>query len=351
MRFIPRGLGALALLAMSTTIARGDPVTGTLTYTRFAGVDRLNQVGYTFNGTTFTLGTPTVIARTTDGMVGADGLAFDPFNNHVLVGAQTSIVHRVNPVGPVVSSASTGGPAAFHLTVDPSLSTVWASGIPGTLSRVPIGPAFGAVGTTVPVVGSNTSLTTLIFTPGGTVYYTASGGGGFGAFGTVVLGATAVTTGLLAGVPAAHGGVYDPFTGDIILFGDNHVTQIDIGTNTIVSDLDLATRGLSLNLDQGTVDGAGHLFAASNTGELLFIDYSATGLVAAPANFLAAPFLAANLDDVAPLVGAGSSQNGLNVPEPAGLIAWGVIGAGCAGVRWLKRRRVNPLDKTVREVG
>jgi hypothetical protein len=332
-------VGALALIAATAMEARAHPITLDLNYTRFADSDRVKRVTTTFDGSTFTLGTPTTIAGIGNGMVGADGIAFDPFNGHILIGAQTSIVHRINPVGPVVSSASTSGPAAFHLAVDPGLGFVWASGIPGTLSKVPIGAAFGTPGTVVPVVGSHTALTQIIFTPSGTTYYTASGPGGFGAFGTVVLGPTAVTSGLFSSLPAAHGGIFDPFTGDIILFGDNHVTQIGgIGAIPFIkSDLDLATLGLSLQLDQGTVDGAGHIYAASNTGHLFFLDYSGTGLVAAGSNFFAAPFLDTFLDDVAPLVGPGSQA----IPEPTTITLAFLAGISTLALARSRRRKVH----------
>jgi len=88
----------------------------------------------------------------------------------------------------------------------------------------------------------------------------------------------------------------------LVLFGDSHVTQIDPVTSTIVSDRVFS----GVQFDQGTVDGKRHAFVASNFGNLLFMDYSNTGLVGDASNFVALPFLDTNLDDVAPLSGSGA---------------------------------------------
>ena len=101
------------------------------------------------------------------------------------------------------------------------------------------------------------------------------------------------------------------------------IEQFDPVSGTIVSTL----TGLpGSEFDQAAEDGKGHLFVASNSGNLEFVDYDATGLIGAPvAISLAEPFLIANLDDIAPLSGAGSG--GTPVPEPSSLI---LMGSGTA---------------------
>jgi len=80
----------------------------------------------------------------------------------------------------------------------------------------------------------------------------------------------------------------------------------------------------------------GHSLVASNNGDLVFVDYSASSLVGDGGNFIDVQFLDSALDDVAPLVGAGSSNNN-PVPEPVtGVMGLGALGALCLS---LKRRR------------
>ena len=59
------------------------------------------------------------------------------------------------------------------------------------------------------------------------------------------------------------------------------MTQIDPTTMKVVSDRDFSSMGIS-SLDQGAVDGKGHLYVADNGGRLLFVDYSKSGLIGAP---------------------------------------------------------------------
>src|SRR5207245_11759338 len=62
--------------------------------------------------------------------------------------------------------------------------------------------------------------------------------------------------------------------------------QLDAAGNTLSSITAAGT------FDQGAADGKGHLFVASNSGNLLFIDYDATGLIGAASNFTSNQFLA-----------------------------------------------------------
>jgi len=108
--------------------------------------------------------------------------------------------------------------------------------------------------------------------------------------------------------------VFDPYTSALILMGANNITQISVGaTPTIVSDLSLPGEG---NFDQGTVDGKGHLFAASHQGRMLFVDYSASRKVADQGNYKVLRPLVAALDDIAPLVGPGAAPVLAAAPKP-----------------------------------
>ena len=111
------------------------------------------------------------------------------------------------------------------------------------------------------------------------------------------------TTRLMPNSPSAHRMSFDSFTGDPLLYGADHITQLkDIaGTWTVVSDRTLA----GATFDQGTQVGWGHLFVADNGGNMLVIDYSPTGLIGSASYFTYYQFFKCNLDDLAPLSGAG----------------------------------------------
>ncbi len=347
-------VGAAAVMGMLSNGSSlwATPVTGEIFYTRFFGSPNVKSVSVNFDGTTFTLGTPASIGTT----AGADGIAGNPQNpNLLLVGGQGPQINTIHRNTGVASSTGSIG-SVFHLEV-PDNTTVLGSGIPGGLVRHTIAPGGALSGpTAISLSGDNTTLTQVITTPSG-FFYTSSGPGGFGHYGTLTFDAavgsatSAVTDQLhgpagtvgTANLPAAHGGTYDPLTNTVIIMGDNRVTQLDLN-GTILADIDLGTFGQSLTLDQGTVDGNGHLFAASNTGHLLFIDYAdALGGsgdldTTDPDFFLDVQFLDTNLDDIAPLVGPGSTGGGgEGVPEPVSAVL-GLMGLGALN-HSLRRRR------------
>jgi RHS repeat-associated protein len=282
-----------------------------LYFTQYQGSNRVSKVSATYDGTTLTLGTPTTIAFN----IGADGLVFGPDGN-LYVGGQGNIVYQVNPTTGAIASVSAGGTNAFHIGLDPSGTKLWTGGIPGGLAEIPLRPF--ANGIAHPLQGDDTAVDTIAFDAAGNAYYTSSGGGGFGDFGRINL-TTFTTTRVYSNLPAAHGMAYDSFTNDLILFGDNHITQIDPTTMAIVSERDFSGQGLGA-FDQGTVDGSGRVYEADNDGHLIFVDYSHTGLVGAANDVVATPFLAPFLDDIAPVSGTGSSGN---AQEP-GLPNWTV---------------------------
>lgn len=311
------------------TAAWADPVDDTLYYTTFNGGQNVWRVEgiYTGNGTagngTFTLSSDTNIASTS----GADGIVLNPNNGQLLVGGQGNSIHQVNPTTGTFTS-STPGVDAYHLAVDPSKNVVWASGIPGSLASSPINP-FGGAGTVKTLSGPDTTITSLAFTPGGKVYYTDAGTGGFGNFGTIDL-ATGATTQLLSSVPAAHGMVYDPFSNTLVLGGSNHISQIDLSTNLVIHDLTVSGD----TFDQGAVDGKGHLFWADNNGRFFYMDYSTTSNVGSANNFVSNTFFKSSLDDIAPLIGAGGTMP--PVPEPE---TYALMLAGLGALSIFMRRR------------
>jgi len=303
-----------------------DAVNGTLYYTTFAGAPNIHKVDYSYDGfLNFSLSAPTDITTT----VGADGIVFNPNNGNLIVGGQGNQVHEITTGGAAVATI-VPGVAAFHLSVDPSRKIVWAGGIPGQLSEIPLGPTINP-GIPYTMAGDETGIDTIAWR-GTKAVYTSSDPNGGEHYGTIVLNTvtkTATTT-RIGDQPATHGVSYDPFSDDFIFIGDSHITQLDGATLAPVSDL---TVGGGVVFDQGAVDGLGHGFFADNNGKLIFLDYSSSGKVSDAANFMASPFLAQFLDDVAPIAGPGGSKN---VPDStSSLVALALV---LPGLCLVKRR-------------
>ena len=171
---------------------------------------------------------------------------------------------------------------------------------------------------------------------------------------SVVIGLGKIT--LIDSLEGAHGGTYDPYSNTIFIFGGSKIVQIEpyreggqmkarvlaeINLRTFFFPEDTthlsgprtpscrqkadpktgewgnsgqsgycdggtnrngATPTVGWRLDQGTVDGHGHLFVASNTGHVIFIDYAANPNRLIDNNVLAHMQWIDNfLDDLAPL--------------------------------------------------
>lgn len=303
--FLVALLTSLIAVPTNATAFNGD-----LYFTVYAGAPNVKKTSFSYDtGTaTFSLGSIVNIGTT----YGADGIAGNPQNSDLLlIGGQGP---RINTISKSTGTATiySSPVSVFHLAVTDN-TTVYGSGIPGYLARHTINPDGSlSAGTSITLSGDNTTITSLISTPSG-FYYTSSGSGGFGNFGTLEFTTpTTATTSAYGSYAAAHGGMYDPFTNSIILTGDGHISQFDL-TGSMLADL-----ALGGTYDQGTVDGLGHLYAANNNGNLTFIDFSTSGLI--NSGFVSTQFLAPYLDDVAPLIGSGSTGRNNNVPEPGTLI-------------------------------
>jgi hypothetical protein len=329
------------LFGLQVPAAKADDASGNLFFTTFLGGENVWTAAYSFNGTTFTLGAPTGIAATN----GADGLLFAPDGNLVIAGQGSGQLHEITTAGVAVNTVD-AGTGAYHLGLSGSggtLYTMWngpgSGGFTAIAATTLSGGGLAVAG--IPyhvlcaVAGSCvTDVRGVVFDPvNGNWYYSTAADGAPGTFGTVTFNDathTATLTQLLSGV-FAHGVSFDPFTNDIIMNSAGTIQQFDPSSGTIVSTL----TGIG-NFDQAAEDGKGHLFAASNSGFLEFVDYDATGLIGASGNFTAEPFLIGALDDIAPLSGAGS----MGVPEPSSLmlLASGLV--GLLGKSWRRLVRL-----------
>ena len=265
---------------------------------------------------------------------GADGISFNPQDHMLMVGANdgTQWLKEVNP--------TTGAVSLFQTTVQPynvmvqsDATKAWMDpdGLSGlasmTLTPSPSNPV------TLPLTGDDTQVNTIMFVPGDSIhaFYTSECNsnnaacpvgsrfqGVQGHVGMINLQTGATTcfkdsTGKCILYQGVHGGVYDPFSGDLIVFGSNMVNQIStsgvlVGHEALgtISGTNLASN----EFDQGAVDGFGHVFLSWNGGGVYFEDYSSSGTIGGGGNF---QYFSTDggalhyMDDVAPIIGPGAS--------------------------------------------
>jgi hypothetical protein len=321
-----RMLGCFGMISMlGVNLAHAGIFNGELFYTRYNATPNVDKASYSYNDTAHTLTVgPRMVVTTTPG---ADGIIFAP-NGNLLVGGQgNNRVYQVNPADGTFTAARAGG-NSFHLSLNPDGHSVWTSSFEGNLVNVSLAP-FGSLPVIHALTGDDTGITSLAFVPGGRAFYVNGNPNNGGNFGVIDL-TTFHTTRLITGLDGGHGLIYDSYTGDLILGGGGRLVQIDpLHPRTIVSSLTFGT-----DIDQISVDGHGHLFAAdTGAAAVRFVDYAASGLLGSP-SFTATVRGFAGIDDLAPLSGLGSVAS---VPEPSTL-----AGAGLAiltGLGLVRRAR------------
>jgi hypothetical protein len=337
-RLLPPITACLAMLSGMIVPAHAATINGDLFFTTFqnqSGAPGITpstnvwKVPFTYDGTIFTLGL-TVPIKT---LTGADGLEFDPndsTNSTLLIGEQNS--NRV-------AQLSTDGATLIEKKADGSQPQVYlgaqAYGVQATpdkanLITLPNDPSpfgtsinispLGPLGDGVRhlVTGVSTTLRGIDFRQG-VAYWGDADDRQLNRFGTIDL--STYITSLVnivddvdhtagQGSLPSHGVTYDKFSDCFFLASGNNVWQVCPkvdGNYHIVAKVQTpgatntnpVTNPLSYfdNWDQVSVDGQGHLFAANNDGDLLFIDYAATGNIGTSTHQFQ-NFLAASLDDI-----------------------------------------------------
>ncbi|MEH7107972.1 OmpL47-type beta-barrel domain-containing protein [Bacillus sp. JJ1764] len=284
------------VVVYSPYINTGSAITDSdLYFSRYCAADNVRKLQFTYDGNVgFSLTSPQPVSK-----VGyADGLIFAPDGD--LLSGGGSYVYKINrETGESIKQPA--GATAYHLMLDKSGKKLWAAGIPGSLIEFPLDPVFGP-GTVHSISGDENAVTSVAFDAAGNAFYTNSRADGYGTFGKIDL-TTFKTTRLLSNVQAAHGMFFDSYTGHLILDGGNQLLQFDPVTEKVVS---VYTSPVGVTFDQGAADGKGHILVASNSGHLLFLDYSKSKEVGNPHNFTATPYVESCMDDVAPLSGFGS---------------------------------------------
>ncbi len=344
--------------------------TETVYYTRYSSQLSAKSLDYYYDGNGYLkLSNKKLLCRTP----GADGIVHHPDGDLLVAGQGNNQVYKVNMNASdtltsacVTKTVSSGvGSSTYHLMVNPDNSVLWSAGIPGNLVSYAVDSATNGrleKIRQVKVYGDISNVTTIIWDQTGQAFYTRSSNLGTisktssnnAQFGMIVDTTCAInadpcpakyitglkTKTLIDSLKGAHGASFDEYSNTILLFGDSHIVQIDPTTRKVIADVDLRkymfpdslmtgsystnsaeTRGYAIRnsseirwlLDQGTADHKGHIFVASNSGHLVFLDYTSNPNKLINNNILIhVQWIDNYLDDLAPIAGAGSNRTSAN---------------------------------------
>src|SRR5579863_1633562 len=291
------GIGGIVLLVTAgpNSIIPSASATGDLYFTT-TQPPTVDQVNFSYQSGHLVLGSHSSVVQ----LRGADGLLFAPDGRLLVGGVRTGDVFAVDPHTGAVSAIPAGVPESAHLALSPDGGTLFTSGEPGQLARIPLNPE--GPGQAIALHGSTTAVTGLAFGPGNQVMYTDSPPDGFGSIGLLNL-STGETRRLFGNMFGAHGIVYDSFSKSYIVVGYDVVLQIAAADPTQIES-EAVLHGN--HFDQEAVTGRGQVIIASHNGSLVLIDYASSGHVGNVSNPVFSRHLANNLDDIAPLVGPGA---------------------------------------------
>jgi hypothetical protein len=290
----------VAIVGVGPAAGAGGTPSGSLYFTTFRPA-ALHVASLSAGAGKLTVGTPKVVAR----LPGADGLEWAPDGDLLVGGEGSGMVAKVRVTDGAVQTQPAGLSDAYQLSLSPDRTAVFTGGLPGGLAKVPLNPF--ARGLPVALHGDDLAVSAIGFAPSGAFYTTGNrkGVGNFGRFDRT----TGETMRTITALRGAHGFVWDPYSQTIVLVGSYSIVQVDPAQpDAVISERIVP----GMNFDQGVADGAGHLYFASNTGSLVWVDLTATRRVRDAT--VRSAFLETNLDDVA-LSGAVTAD--LNVSSRA----------------------------------
>ena len=284
----------LAALGIAVLLQSSTSESGVLYFTTFRHT-ALYKVDFDFRGGQPHFGHRSVVVN----LPGADGVVFEP-NGQALVGGQaTGMVEEVNTKTGAIRQVASGCPYAFLLAMGVTQQAVYTAGLPGPLCELRVDPLQS--GTALALHGDDTEVSLVAFDDSGRAFYTTGVIPGTGNFGVIDMG-TLTTTRELTHIPA-HGIVFDAYSRMLYSFGGNTIIQIDPSDPThVVSALTVP----GAQLDNGTSDGHGHVFVASNFGQLVVLQVHRSG---DPPTITTVLHLHNDLDDIAPLTGPGAASS------------------------------------------
>ena len=298
--FLPILALIVSLLTPADVLAQTDPNTeitttgGKLyltTSTTDSSMSQIQVADYRYDRGRFSVSNIQPIA---DGIQGFNSIEINPRNKDLLLGdngQNVASVHR--STGELIQSLRTPrtGQRISVLSEDRLIRSGQTVPSLVKISTRGLGPAH-----LVQVTGA-VNPTLFIPTPVG-IYFTKASGTSPGAYGKATFrkdGQEATLDAYFEGIPAARGGIYDPFSDTVILMGLSEIAQIPVDLrdpNDSGAEIPYLSRKtfpeglISFNFFQGSVDGKGRLFAASLSGHLVFIDYSQTQRVGDTANYV-----------------------------------------------------------------